>query len=553
MDSSFYITAPSNASMEHYPNNSGGNYKMDLPETLNLSSDWEVGLSQVSFRNDWENVVKEDIWLRLDKSDLESEEKHAVRWINSYQQKWSSFHKKCKDSDFYIRIGMYDDCMKYTPEIKLDWLDSTRIPTFYDFVSKLNETIRTKAVSEAKWPESYVTENCLPQLTIPQPRPDNPFLIRKDDLHFLVKFLVPNWPHSSLTEEEYRTQRLLTKEARKNNKKRVFAMDDLYLGWPLKNILHVIGLYIGIEHPVKTVEEAKKLKIYQTKYADRYYPSYDISGLNECAPWNRWARLYQDWPLHLPKIGTERKYIIGKQHHIKESGYYTNKKEMLHDVEGLIKEAVKEASGEVIKVKLNLEKSKIAPELEHLKMTIGTRTLLKWRIQMSTALYRVLGITSKQLEENVYIIPNICKINGKVATNNGDVRHLKEIEWIAETTSQSYVDISRNVDSLWIYSNIVKPSIVGHSFAPLLRVVPIKSSKRDEANVITFTHPYYFPLAIHTVSDLEIRIYNTYGQAPIRFTNDVICLLHFRKRPPTTIKARDDGPTPAKQMRIASQ
>lgn len=50
----FYITLPSNASMDRYPSNRPGNFKVDLSHRHDLSDgQWEIGLSEIQFTPNW--------------------------------------------------------------------------------------------------------------------------------------------------------------------------------------------------------------------------------------------------------------------------------------------------------------------------------------------------------------------------------------------------------------------------------------------------------------------------------------------------------------------
>ena len=49
----FYLTLPSNASMEVYPNNKIGSYYVKLPLTIDLEGNWEVGLYSITYSNTW--------------------------------------------------------------------------------------------------------------------------------------------------------------------------------------------------------------------------------------------------------------------------------------------------------------------------------------------------------------------------------------------------------------------------------------------------------------------------------------------------------------------
>ena len=47
--SRFYLTLPSNSSMDYYPQNTVAQYTTKLNSTIELDSDWEVGLTEISF------------------------------------------------------------------------------------------------------------------------------------------------------------------------------------------------------------------------------------------------------------------------------------------------------------------------------------------------------------------------------------------------------------------------------------------------------------------------------------------------------------------------
>ena len=55
--SRFYLTLPSNSSMDYYPQNTVAQYTTKLNSTIELDGDWEVGLTEISFPFSIENVV----------------------------------------------------------------------------------------------------------------------------------------------------------------------------------------------------------------------------------------------------------------------------------------------------------------------------------------------------------------------------------------------------------------------------------------------------------------------------------------------------------------
>ena len=49
----FYLTLPSNASLDVFPDNKTTSYRVKLPQSIDLEGNWEVGLYSVSYPNTW--------------------------------------------------------------------------------------------------------------------------------------------------------------------------------------------------------------------------------------------------------------------------------------------------------------------------------------------------------------------------------------------------------------------------------------------------------------------------------------------------------------------
>lgn len=65
MSSSFYITLPSNSSMDFYPSNTLTNYVTKLPQAVDLTGEWEVGLFELQFPVSYYNVTDEETKLLM--------------------------------------------------------------------------------------------------------------------------------------------------------------------------------------------------------------------------------------------------------------------------------------------------------------------------------------------------------------------------------------------------------------------------------------------------------------------------------------------------------
>lgn len=62
----FYLTLPSNSSLEYFPGNTLTHYFTRLPQAVNLmGGQWEVGLTEIQYPHTWYNIQGEEGWADL--------------------------------------------------------------------------------------------------------------------------------------------------------------------------------------------------------------------------------------------------------------------------------------------------------------------------------------------------------------------------------------------------------------------------------------------------------------------------------------------------------
>ena len=84
--------------------------------------------------------------------------------------------------------------------------------------------------------------------------------------------------------------------------------------------------------------------------------------------------------------------------------------------------------------------------------------------------------------------------------------------------------------NLYIYSNIVKETLVGDTLVPLLRTIPVMGENGDYISK-TFETPHYLPLARDFFQNIEIKITDDIGQnVQFKFGKTII-KLYFRRKP----------------------
>jgi hypothetical protein len=140
---------------------------------------------------------------------------------------------------------------------------------------------------------------------------------------------------------------------------------------------------------------------------------------------------------------------------------------------------------------------------------------------------------SRKVTFKMYDTYDMFTLTDRLAAHLGFVekKQFTKVDLDSDTyTSDSYTDIERGMTALFVYTNIIKPQIVGDVSVPLLRAVPIKEKQSHALRAEEFRHPMYFP-TIHEVTDLiQILIKRDNGEAVPFKSGKVIATLHFRKR-----------------------
>lgn len=89
--------------------------------------------------------------------------------------------------------------------------------------------------------------------------------------------------------------------------------------------------------------------------------------------------------------------------------------------------------------------------------------------------------------------------------------------------------IGFDIQTMYIYCNIVENQIVGNTLAPLLRIIDIQGDFKNVVNK-TYDDPHYIPVLIKDMTAIEINIKTDMNEfIPFEF-GKVVVKLHFRRR-----------------------
>jgi hypothetical protein len=63
--SMFYLTLPSNSSMNYCPNNTLTHYTTKFSKITDLDGTWEIGLAEIQYPHSWYSVKNNEAWLKV--------------------------------------------------------------------------------------------------------------------------------------------------------------------------------------------------------------------------------------------------------------------------------------------------------------------------------------------------------------------------------------------------------------------------------------------------------------------------------------------------------
>ena len=100
MDAPFYLTLPSDSSVEYFPNNTQSNYVCKLPTSINLIGTWDVALVEIMFKPKFNHTYLEKPTLEFVSDDLKANAKCFKKLVKktidfTFDPNFATFIKKC--------------------------------------------------------------------------------------------------------------------------------------------------------------------------------------------------------------------------------------------------------------------------------------------------------------------------------------------------------------------------------------------------------------------------------------------------------------------------
>lgn len=235
-----------------------------------------------------------------------------------------------------------------------------------------------------------------------------------------------------------------------------------------------------------------------------------------------------------------------------EAGFYESETALI----SVITSCIKDCEGKIKDSLVRLRKdSKVAPTIvlpalthqqraRRITMTSGSGpNSLKLFLILPRELEEMLGIMN---EQNAYQVDNIDNVEYSVQGSSSvqvvtpktskpskrktstKIRIVSDIIKGNEDGFNCY-DLNSGIHSLFIYCSLIDSVIVGNSFAPLLRAIPVQNKKFGDQCHMVYTKPYFYPLATNSFQTIHTSIRDKTGKhIPFKFGETTI-VLEFKK------------------------
>jgi len=488
------MTLNSEGNKDVHPENHGGDFTVELHQTLDLQGDWEVALLETSyFGQVFANVLEEHAVVKVTKSPKMTFNKKFILHYHEvddiYFKIWTFDSQKYKwvhsgTVTFEKKHYSFLDLMKAinAMEYASTYLNSTRTMNFN--LSNKELKLSVSSGSRARWIE--LSDNLMKLLSIT--RKHFEFVKKIENESFTVPIVIP--PNIADTSAVILTP--ITREPiwiKINNE--TLNIPNLYwTHYTLKNAL----------------DDMVKNRL----------PDFKIS-------------LIQDTPMdYLLRIHNDRNgdFVVELSDFLKDISFHERKTSKGYAVDIDLRKIKKD--NENINAEFTFQLShNFYPTAKLLIDNLNTLT----ENTMST-LFRLNNID--HYVESIFTIDNenVCSFK---ATENVLVEISQQLlnilqlhSTVESNTGKSAVKLPNGIRPFFhLYCDLIVPHYVNSEEEPLLRIINNTAAINDKV-MQSFDYPHYYKVCRHFISNIHLYITDNLSTDPLVFINPVSHLLHFR-------------------------
>ena len=116
-DEGFYITLPSNSSLNVFKNNTSSSFRVDLAQHINLEGSWQVALTEISYPYTWHNAPRNLAYFEWRKKGEETFYRHNIgcghfKDLNQLKTEIDGHLRKIR-SDIYLFMNSVENRLVY--------------------------------------------------------------------------------------------------------------------------------------------------------------------------------------------------------------------------------------------------------------------------------------------------------------------------------------------------------------------------------------------------------------------------------------------------------
>ena len=128
----FYLTLPSNGSLDYYPDNSPGHYVIRFPQEIDLTrGPWEIGLAEIQFSTTYSNIDKDSIWMKYEVPRIEDQGTPLDVKPSEKQSVAVSFAEQEKEHTINLGEGLIYSNRDFVKEIEFKITHFSHAKTFF--------------------------------------------------------------------------------------------------------------------------------------------------------------------------------------------------------------------------------------------------------------------------------------------------------------------------------------------------------------------------------------------------------------------------------------
>ena len=168
--------------------------------------------------------------------------------------------------------------------------------------------------------------------------------------------------------------------------------------------------------------------------------------------------------------------------------------------------------------------------------TSEPKVLFKGRLKYNPNSRKITLVLNNHLEAMSFSGDDFRNMLGLEKANDlGDLT-IKFKEDELHSTKEYYYEFPKSCSfnykgaHMYVYSILVKDSIVGNMFAPIIRVVGLEDKPKSETILREFTVPHYLPLRSSSFNEVVLELTDGMGNSMKFNQGNSVAVFHFRKK-----------------------